>query len=100
MSTATFALQHRITGSAPLRTGVALAVTVALFYTLCALAWLAAPAQFLGFMNSLFHGIDFSSLVGPGGFAWGGFFAALSVLSVWAFLAGAFFGWLRELMEA
>lgn len=49
----------------PRRTGFALAITVGLFYALCALAWTVAPGSFLGFMNNLFHGIDFSSMVQP-----------------------------------
>jgi hypothetical protein len=36
----------------PIRTGVALAVTVWLFYVLCALIWVLAPGQFLSFMNN------------------------------------------------
>ena len=100
MATSTLPLQQDAPASAALRTGVALAVTVAVFYTLCTLVWLAAPGPFLGFMNSLFHGIDFTSLVHPGGFAWGGFFEALLVMSLWAFLAGTFFGWLRQLLDA
>ena len=96
MSTTTLSSQH--SGSAPtaLRTGVALAITVAAFYTLCALVWLAAPGAFLNFMNGLFHGIDFSTLVRPAPFSWAGFLEALVVISVWAFLAGSFFGWLRQ----
>jgi hypothetical protein len=34
-------------------------------------------------MNSLFHGMDFSSMVQPRPFAWPEFFAALIVLSTW-----------------
>ena len=79
---------------APLRTGIALAITVGLFYALCALAWALAPGPFLGFMNNLFHGMDFTSMVQPRPFAWTGFLAALLVLSGWALLAGIFFGWL------
>ena len=79
---------------APLRTGIALAITVGVFYALCALVWALAPGPFLGFMNNLFHGMDFSSLVQPRPFAWTGFLAALLVLSGWALLAGIFFGWL------
>jgi 2TM family of unknown function (DUF5676) len=78
----------------PLRTGIALAITVALFYALCALVWALAPGPFLSFMNSLFHGMDFSSMVQPRPFGWPGFLAALLVLSTWALLAGAFFTWL------
>ena len=47
----------------PIRTGIALAITVGLFYALCTLAWAMAPGPFLGFMNSLFHGMDFSAMV-------------------------------------
>jgi hypothetical protein len=46
-------------------------------------------------MNSLFLGMDFSSLLTAAPFAWGGFIEALLVMSLWAFLAGTFFGWLR-----
>ena len=80
--------------TSPLRTGIALAVTVGVFYALCALVWAVAPDPFLGFMNNLFHGMDFSSMVQPRPFAWPGFLAALLVLSTWALLAGAFFAWL------
>ena len=79
---------------APLRTGIALAITVGVFYALCALVWALAPGPFLGFMNNLFHGMDFTSMVQPRLFAWSGFLAALFVLSAWALLAGVFFTWL------
>ena len=78
----------------PLRTGLALAITVGLFYALCALVWALAPGPFLGFMNNLFHGMDFSTMVQPRPFAWKGFLIALFVLSSWAFFAGVFFAWL------
>ena len=81
---------------APLRTGIAMAVTVGVFYALCALVWTLAPGPFLGFMNNLFHGMDFSSMVQPRPFAWPGFLAALLVLSTWALLAGMFFAWLLK----
>jgi len=80
----------------PLRTGIALAVTVGLFYALCTLLWVLAPGPFLGFMNSLFHGMDFSTMLRPQPFAWSGFLTALLVLSAWAFMVGLFFTWLRN----
>ncbi|MDO9235533.1 MAG: DUF5676 family membrane protein [Aquabacterium sp.] len=76
---------------APLRTGIALAIITGVFYALCALVWVVAPGPFLSFMNNLFHGMDFTSIVQPQPFAWSGFLAALLVLSTWALLAGAFF---------
>jgi hypothetical protein len=78
----------------PLRTGIALAITFGLFYALCTAVWVLAPGPFLGFMNNLFHGMDFSSMVQPRPFAWQGFLATLLVLSTWALLAGTFFTWL------
>ena len=78
----------------PLRTGTALATTVGLFYALCTAVWVLAPGPFLSFMNNLFHGMDFTSMVQLRPFAWQGFLAALLVLSLWAGLAGVFFAWL------
>ena len=94
MSTAILPLDNAAT-SRPLGTGIALAVTVAVFYTACTLVWVVAPGPFLGFMNNLFHGLDFSALVRPAAFSWAGFLEALLVMSAWALLAGAFFGWLQ-----
>ena len=79
-----------------LRTGIALSITVAVFYALCALAWAMAPGPFLSLMNNLFHGMDFSSMVQASPFSWRGFLVALLVLSAWAMLAGAFFAWLSN----
>lgn len=76
------------------RTGIALAITVGVFYALCTLILAIAPGPFLSFMNSLFHGMDFGGMVHLAPFAWQGFFAALLVLCGWAFLAGSFFAWL------
>jgi hypothetical protein len=95
MSTLVVAFRNQTAAHPALSTGIALAVTVAAFYALCTLVWVAAPGPFLGFMNSLFHGMDFSSLLTAAPFAWGGFIEALLVMSLWAFLAGTFFGWLR-----
>ena len=80
----------------PFRTGLALAITVGLFYSMCTLAWVLAPDLFLGFLNSLFHGLDFTNMVRPGPFAWQKFLVALSVLSTWALFAGAVFARLFE----
>lgn len=79
---------------ATFRTGITLAITVAVFYVLCTLVWVLAPGPFLGFMNSLFHGLDFTSLVQSTRFVWPAFIVALLVLSAWSFLAGVFFSWL------
>ena len=80
----------------PFSTGIALAVTVGVFYAMCTLAWVLAPGPFLGFMNSLFHGMDFSAMVQPRSLSWSGFVVALLLLSGWALLGGTFFAWLRN----
>lgn len=95
MSTLVVAVRNQTSAHPALVTGIALAITVALFYALCTLVWLVAPGPFLGFMNSLFHGLDFKPLLTSAPFSWAGFVEALLVMSLWAFLAGTFFGWLR-----
>jgi hypothetical protein len=77
----------------PLQTGLTLGITVAVFYSLCTLVWFLAPDSFMTFMNNLFHGLDFSSLVQPRPFAWSGFLSSLFILSIWTFFAGVFFAW-------
>ena len=100
MSTLSYSLQQGSPAAASLRTGVAFSVTVAVFYAACTLVWLAAPGPFVGFMNNLFHGMDFTALARDVAFSWGGFVQALVVMSVWSFLAGTFYGWLRQRLGA
>jgi len=100
MSILPLVLRNDVRVSQALRTGLALAVTVALFYALCTLVWLAAPGPFMNFMNSLFHGLDFTPLLKEPGFTWGGFLGAVAALFAWAFLAGTFFGWLHRRIAA
>jgi L-cystine uptake protein TcyP (sodium:dicarboxylate symporter family) len=77
----------------PLQTGVALAITVSIFYSMCTLVMVLAPESFMTFMNSLFHGIDFTSIKRAPTFSWAGYFYALSVMTIWALAMGAFFAW-------
>ena len=100
MSMLSVPLQQGSPAAVSLRTGVAFALTVAAFYALCTLGWLVAQGPFLGFMNSLFHGMDFTALLKNAAFSWGGFIEALLVMSTWAFLAGTFFEWLRRRLGA
>ena len=96
MNAVTVRVRHDPAASGPVRTGITLSVTVALFYALCTLVWVIAPGPFLGFMNSLFHGVDFAPLLKPSAFSAGSFLGALVVMAVWAFLAGTFFAWLHQ----
>ncbi len=100
MSTYVLTSRGRVPVHPALNTGIALAATVAVFYALCTAVWIVAPGPFLGFMNSLFHGMDFKPLLSAAPFSWTGFVEALLVMSVWAFLAGTFFGWFRRYLGA
>lgn len=84
----------------PLHSGIALSVTVAVFYSLCTLAEVAWPQQFMGFMNALFHGLDFRFLATQEPYRWSSFIYALVVLTVWAFAVGAFFAWFYNTISA
>ena len=81
----------------PIRTGVALAVTVGIGYTACALVFWIWPEASANFMSALFHGLDFHKLQsGPTLFSFGSFFYALAILAVWAFAIGAIFGAMQD----
>lgn len=78
-----------------IRTGAAFAITVAVGYALCTLVFWIWPEAAAGFMNALFHGLDFTRLQsGPTLFSFGSFFYALTVMVAWAFALGALFGWI------
>lgn len=83
----------------PLQTGVALSLTMIVFYSLCALAAVMWPDSFMKFMNSLAHGLDFRKLVATEPYTWTSFFGALTVLAVWGFAIGAFFAWLHNVVS-
>ena len=78
-----------------IRTGTTLAVTVAIGYALCTLAFWIWPEAAANFMNALVHGLEFRRLQsGPTLFSFGSFFYALLVMAAWAFGLGALFGWI------
>jgi len=81
--------------SNPIRTAAALAGTVAVGYAACTLVFWLWPEAAAGFMNALFHGLDFRKLQsGPALFSFGSFAFALVAITAWAFGLGALFGWL------
>lgn len=87
-------VKHR----APWRTGAALAVTMAVSYTVCTLAYAQWPQAGIEFLNALFHGLDFNQLGVPAPLTVSMFIKPLLVLSLWGFLVGALFGWLQQLL--
>ncbi len=83
----------------PWKTGVTLAVTLAIAYTACALVYALAPERGIEFVNVLSHGLDFHKLGTPAPLTFGMFFYPLAVLSVWGFLVGALYASLHNLLH-
>lgn len=82
----------------PIQTGLTLSVTIAIFYSLCMLVEVIWPEQFMGFMNALFHGLDFRILQSLEPYRWQAYFYALVVIALWGFGIGAFFAWLHNMI--
>ena len=83
----------------PWRTGITAALTLAISYTVCALAYALWPEQGINFLNGLFHGLDFGKLVIATPFTFLAFFFPLLVLSIWGFAVGALFTWLHRILH-
>ena len=84
-----------------MRTGAALAITVAVAYALCSLIFWIWPETAASFMNGLFHGLDFRRLQsGPTLFNFGAFLSALVVMAAWAFAVGTLFSWICHRLGA
>ena len=77
--------------------GTSLSLTVGVGYTLCALAVALFPGASYGFLSSLFHGGNVSSLEPQAGaFTFGSYLISLVVLMVWGFGVGAFYSWVHN----
>ena len=72
--------------------GSTLAVTVAIGYTLCTVAWLIWNEAALQFVNMLFHGLDFRRMLVPHAeYGVRLFLYPFVVLTVWAFFIGVLY---------
>jgi hypothetical protein len=78
--------------------GVALALTMATAYTVCAALYAAWPRLGIDFLNALFHGLDFRKLDTGEPFTLGMFVYPFMVFAVWGFAVGTLFAWLRNLL--
>jgi hypothetical protein len=84
----------------PWKSGVVLAATIAIAYTVCALIYALAPERGIEFVNALAHGLDFHKLGTPAPFTFLMFFYPFVVLSVWGFLVGALYASLHNLLHS
>ena len=77
----------------PLALGMAFALTIAIMYTVCAMAWVIWQESALDLLNALFHGLDFRRLQIAGSrFSFGTFVYPLVVMSTWGFATGTLLG--------
>ncbi|GAB3245239.1 DUF5676 family membrane protein [Chitinimonas naiadis] len=85
----------------PCKTGLALSITMAVSYAVCAALYALWPEQGIAFLNALFHGLDFQLLAGrtPAAFTLLTFLGPLVVLAVWGFLVGSLFAWLHRCLQ-
>ena len=83
----------------PWKTGLALAVTVAIAYAACALTFLAFPGLATAFLESLFHGVQFARLQQEGQpFRFEELGLVTMALFAYAFLLGWLFAVVRNAM--
>ncbi len=83
----------------PWKTGIALAVTMAVSYIVCAVLYNVWPERGLDFLNALFHGLDFRKLETATPFRISIILYPLTVLVVWGFVVGALFAFIRNLIH-
>jgi len=86
----------------PWVTGAALAVTVGMVYLVCAVAVALFPDGTLAFFNTWLHGLDLTLVKRPAGrpLAAAEWIFGLVSAVVAGYLAGALYGWLRNLFSA
>jgi hypothetical protein len=74
-------------------------VTLAISYTVCAVAYALTPERGIDFLNALFHGLDFRKLGAPMPFTFLMFVYPLVVFVVWGFAVGTLFAWLDNALH-
>jgi len=79
----------------PWRFGAVLSMTVIVNYVLCTMFWYAFNQPSLEFLNALFHGMDFTGIYTPAAFSFGSFLYVLIVLSIWAYVFGVIYAYIR-----
>jgi uncharacterized protein DUF5676 len=87
-------------GMNPWRTGVALSLTVAIAYAVCAALYALWPSQGVDLLNAIFHGLDFHKLEPSQPFTFQMFLYPLVVFLIWGFAVGTLFGWLHHLIQS
>jgi hypothetical protein len=80
------------------KSGVALALTLAVSYTVCAALYAAWPSLGIDFLNATFHGLDFHKLDTGEPYSLRMFVYPFVVLVVWGFAVGTLFAWVYNVL--
>ena len=73
----------------PVVLGGALALTIVIMYSLCAVAWAVWHEAALDFLNALFHGLDFRKIqAAQNTFTVSMLFIPMLVMAAWSFATG------------
>lgn len=78
--------------------GAVLSITVVVSYILCALFWYSFTGPSIEFLNALFHGMDFRKIYPAAPFAVSSFLYVLAVLAMWAYVFGAVYATIRNVL--
>jgi hypothetical protein len=81
------------------RTGIALSLTVAIAYAVCAALYGLWPNQGIDLLNAIFHGLDFHKLEPLQPFTFQMSLYPLVVFVIWGFAVGTLFAWLPNLVQ-
>jgi hypothetical protein len=80
-------------------TSLALGSTIAILYSLCAIAMAVFPGAAFGFVRSVSHGVNLSALeIGTTPFTFGEFIGGLICITAYALVAGYLYGFFRNLL--
>jgi hypothetical protein len=83
-----------------LPTGLALAITVALFYALCALASALWPDGTIAFFNAWMHSVDLKAIEATRPMTLGLFVYGLISIALVGFIVGIVYAWVYNRMDS
>lgn len=84
----------------PVAAGTALALTLGIMYAICTAIWIAWQTEAVGFLNDLFHGLDFRRIQkNDTSYSFAAFIVPLAVLAVWGFVTGTLYGFIHNALR-
>ena len=80
--------------------GAVLSITVIINYTMCTIFWFVFTEPSIKLLNALFHGMDFRKIYAATTYSHGDFLYVLAIFAVWAYILGAIYATVRNLIIA